>query len=88
MLAMLTPIVDGCPMLAANSISVRSDIGNHRLQIYTGWFGQEIAVRPETAPTAVAGARIVRKTAEENAKTAEAVMLSGSANCPCCAGAA
>ncbi|MXY90155.1 MAG: twin-arginine translocation signal domain-containing protein [Gammaproteobacteria bacterium] len=72
----------------ANSIVVRSDIGNHRLQIYTGWFGQEVAVRPEAAPAAAAGVSVARRTAEENARTAEAVMLSGSATCPCCAGAA
>ncbi len=69
----------------ANSIVVRSDIGNHRLQVYTGWFGREVAVRPEAAPAAVAGAGVARRTAEENARTAEAVMLSGSAGCPCCA---
>ena len=78
--ALEVEIIDG------NSISVRSDIDNHRLQIYTGWFGQETAFKPEAAPAAI-GAGIVRKTAEENAKTAEAVMLSGSASCPCCAGA-
>ena len=74
----------------ANSIVVRSDIDNHRLQIYTGWFGQQVAVRPEAeaAPAAAAGVSFTRKTADENARTAEAVMLSGSAGCPCCVGAA
>ncbi len=72
----------------ANSIVVRSDIDNHRLQIYTGWFGQGVAIRPDAVPAAAAGVNVTRKTAEENARTAEAVMLSGSASCPCCAGAA
>ena len=74
----------------ANSIIVRSDIDNHRLQIYTGWFGQQVAVRPEAeaTPAAAVGVSVTRKTADENARTAEAVMLSGSAGCPCCVGAA
>ncbi len=71
----------------AGNIVINSDIDNHRLQIYTGWFGQELAPRPEAAPAA-AGASIARRSAEQNAKTAEAVMLSGAATCPCCAGAA
>jgi len=80
-------------VLDAGSIAVRSDIDHHRLQIYTGWFGQEAVARSETgaetmaeaAPAAAAGVSMAPRSAEENAKTAEAVMLSGAANCPCCA---
>ncbi len=74
--------------LDAGSIRITSDIDHHRLQIYTGWFGQQTARRPDAAPAAVAGSSLVRKSAGENAKTAEAVMLSGAGKCPCCMGAA
>ena len=73
-------IVDG------NTIRVPTDIGQHQYQIYTGYFGQELAVtRPDS--TAVANAATVavtKRTAEQNARAAESVMASGAAQCPCC----
>lgn len=73
-------IVDG------NTIRVPTDIGQHQYQIYTGYFGQEVAaIRSESM--SVANASIVAatmQTAEQNARAAESVMASGAAQCPCC----
>jgi len=73
-------IVDG------NTIRVPTDIGQHQYQIYTGYFGQELAlIKPEPMNVATASAvAATRRTAEQNAKAAESVMVGGSANCPCC----
>jgi hypothetical protein len=73
-----------------NTIRVPTDIGQHQYQIYTGYFGQEVAVtKPEPMSTASASTiAATKRTAEQNARAAETVMVSGSANCPCCAGAA
>lgn len=73
-----------------NTIRVPTSIGEHKYQIYTGYYGQQIArARPEPGVTAggfsVAAAR---RTAEENVRAAESVMASGAAGCPCCAGVA
>ncbi len=73
-----------------NTIRVPTDIGQHQYQIYTGYFGQEVALsKPD--PVSVGNASAVaatRRSAEQNAKAAESIMVSGSANCPCCAGVA
>jgi len=73
-----------------NTIRVPTNIGQHQYQVYTGYFGQEVAVsRPDPVTTAGAATMAARKkTAEQNARAAEVVMASGSANCPCCKGAA
>ena len=77
-------------VLDANTIGVETDIGVHQYKILTGYFGQSFArTQPDSmAPANVAAATATRRSAEQNAKAAEAVMVSGSANCPCCSGAA
>ena len=70
-----------------NSIRVRTTVDDHRCQIYTGYHGQRTAASSESAPAKIAGAAGFThrtRTAAENAKAAESVMLSGPANCPCC----
>lgn len=81
--------VSDVEVIDANTIRVASDIAQHQYQIYTGYFGQELAsVQPDPMTVASASsAAASRTTAQQNAKAAETVMLSGSANCPCCAGA-
>jgi hypothetical protein len=74
----------------ANTIRVPTDIGQHQYQIYTGYFGEEVAMAkpvPMTVASA-SSAALTRRTAEQNAKAAESVMASGATGCPCCAGAA
>ena len=77
-------------VLDANTIRVETDIGMHQYKILTGYFGQSLArTQPDPmTPANVAAANATRRSAEQNAKAAEAVMVSGSANCPCCSGAA
>lgn len=84
-------LADGSPIqnvevLNDNSILIRSDINAHRFQIYTGYHGQQTVQSNEPlAPEVDSGAFVSRqRTAAENAAAAESVMLSGSANCPCC----
>ena len=75
-------------VINGNTIRVPTDIAQHQYQIYTGYFGQEVALatpNPMTVASA-SGAATTRRTAEQNIKAAESVMASGSANCPCCAG--
>ena len=69
-----------------NSIVVRTDINDHRYQIYTGYHGQQMArIDPAAAPLSGADRWATRtRTAADNAAAAESVMVSGSANCPCC----
>jgi hypothetical protein len=75
-------------VLNDNTIVVPTDIGQHQYQIYTGYFGQQVAMtKPD--PISVADASsiaAVRRTAEQNIKAAESVMVSNVAGCPCCAG--
>ena len=73
----------------ASTIRVSTDIGQHQYQIYTGYFGQEVAKnKPDPMIVANAsGMAATRRTAEQNVKAAESVMTSGTAGCPCCAGA-
>ena len=72
-----------------NSIRVRTTVGDHRYQIFTGYRGQQTAAsssgEPVAGKTAGGAAFAARtRTAAENAKAAESVMVSGSAGCPCC----
>lgn len=82
--------VSDVEILDGNTIRVPTDFAQHQYQIYTGYFGQEVVLsKPD--PASVANASTVaatRRTAVQNAKAAESVMVSGSANCPCCTGAA
>ena len=74
-----------------HSIVVRTDIDDHRYQIFTGYHGQQLAVIDPNAAAPVAGRdRLAARTrtAADNASAAESVILSGSANCPCCASTA
>lgn len=77
-------------VLNSNTIRVPTDIAQHQYQIYTGYFGQEVAMaKPD--PMAVSNASMVaatRRTAEQNVKAAESVMTSTATGCPCCAGVA
>jgi hypothetical protein len=84
-------LADGSPIqnvevMNDNSILIRSDINAHRFQIYTGYHGQQTAqANSPPAPEIDSDAFVGRqRTAAENAKAAESVLLSGSANCPCC----
>ena len=72
----------------SSTIRIPTDIGQHQYQIYTGYFGQAVALsRPENMVVASASSvAATRRTAEQNAQAAESVMADGSANCPCCAG--
>ena len=82
--------VSDVQVLNANTIRVPTDIGQHQFQIYTGYFGQEIAMaKPDPSTFASAAtASATRRTAEQNVKAAEAVIASGATGCPCCAGVA
>lgn len=77
-------------VIDANTLRVSTDIGQHQYQIYTGYFGQQVAItRPDSALVANASkVAATRRTAEQNARAAESVMASGEAGCPCCAGVA
>jgi len=84
-------LCDGAPLenievVNNNSIVVRTDINDHRYQIYTGYHGQQMArIDPAAAPIVGADRLATRtRTAADNAAAAESVMVSGSANCPCC----
>lgn len=73
-----------------NTIRVPTEIGDHRYEVFTGYYGQEL-VRNKPDPVEVAGASSMtatRRTAEQNFKAAESIMASGAAGCPCCAGVA
>ena len=77
-------------VLNANTIRVPTDIGQHQYQIYTGYFGEEMA-KAKTDPLSAGSASYAaatRRTAEQNVKAAEVVIASGAAGCPCCAGVA
>ena len=86
--ALTTRCFVGCPGCVF-SVAHYSQ-ANHRFQIFTGYHGQQNAkVNAPDSPEADTGNFTARqRTAAENARAAETVMLSGSANCPCCAGAA
>ncbi|MCP5347638.1 MAG: twin-arginine translocation signal domain-containing protein [Gammaproteobacteria bacterium] len=73
-----------------HTIRVPTTIGQHQFQVYTGYFGQPVAaVKPESGQLASASTvATTRRTAEQNVRAAESVMVSGSANCPCCKGIA
>lgn len=82
--------VSDVQILDANTIRVPTDINQHQFQIYTGYFGQKIAmVKPDLSSFASAATvSAARRTAEQNVKAAEAVIASGATGCPCCAGVA
>ncbi len=73
-----------------NTIVVRTTVDRHSFQIYTGYRGQEMAFSREPAAEAVGGVAYAARTrtASENAKAAESVMLSGAAGCGCCSSTA
>jgi len=74
-------------VINGNTIRVPTEIGEHQYEIYTGYFGQEVAFKqpdPFTVANAAA-ASTIRRTAEENVKAAETVMSSKVTGCPCCA---
>lgn len=75
-------------VLNANTIRVPTDIAQHQYQIYTGYFGQELALsKPEPLSSGTASiVAATRRSAEQNIRAAEAVVASGGAGCPCCAG--
>ena len=86
---------DGSPLeveiTGGNSILIRTDIDKHRFQIYTGYHGRQTAMSREPVAAGSAGGSMLAartRSAAENVKAAESVMLSGAANCPCCKGAA
>lgn len=81
--------LESIEILSANTILVTTDINDHRYQIYTGYHGQQFAKADVDASlnaqlAASPGFAEKSRTATDNVKAAESVMLSGSANCPCC----
>ena len=90
-------LCDGSPLTnvevnGPTAITVRTDIGDHRYQIYTGYHGQQTVFNGRDPVlnqqlAGRAGFTSRTRTAAENAQAAESVMTSGSALCPCCAGA-
>ena len=70
-----------------NRIRVRTTVDDQHYQIYTGYRGQPNSASREPVPARRAGGAAFAartRTAAANARAAESVMLSGSANCPCC----
>jgi len=81
--------VTNIEILDNNSIRVPGDIGQHQYQIYTGYFGQDVAISKPKAPlTDSVKVASARRSAEQNVKAAEAVIASGAVSCPCCSGVA
>tara|TARA_B100001123_G_scaffold211978_1_gene239416 strand:+ start:1370 stop:3208 length:1839 start_codon:yes stop_codon:yes gene_type:complete len=75
----------------SDRIRIRTTVGDYRYQIFTGYRGQASGVAQREAREEAAGGAMFAtpsRTAAENAQAAEAVMLSGSASCPCCGGSA
>lgn len=74
----------------ANTIRVPTEIAQHQYQIYTAYFGQEVAlVKPDPLTAASAPSMAAtRRSAEQNVRAAESVMTSAASGCPCCAGLA
>lgn len=88
--------VNDVQIVDSNTIRVNTRIGRHAYQIFTGYFGQKLAQTNNEAALSSSAASAAsatsnaatRRSAEANVKAAEAVLLSGSAGCPCCAGKA
>ena len=80
--------VSNVEVIDSNTIRVPTDFAQHQYQIYTGYFGQEVALSKPDSMTVASASTVAatRRSATQNAKAAESVMVSGSANCPCCAG--
>ena len=74
-------------VIGPSSIRVRTTVDDHRYQIHTGYHGLPTAALREPAPAKIAGGAAIgdrTRTAAENAKAAQLIMLSGAADCPCC----
>lgn len=82
--------VNGIQILDANTISFDTEIADHQYEIRTGYFGQDVAMKSPDPLTDGSASFVAetKRTAEQNAKAAEAVMLSGGGGCPCCGGSA
>jgi len=82
--------VNGIQILDANTISFDTEIADHQYEIRTGYFGQGSVMNPPDPLTAGNASFVAetKRTAEQNAKAAESVMLSGGGGCPCCGGSA
>ena len=82
--------VNGIQVVDANTIRFDTEIGDHQYQIRTGYFGQGVVMNPPDPLTAGSASFVAatKRTAEQNAKAAESVMLSGGGGCPCCGGSA
>lgn len=80
--------VSNVEVVNANTIRVPADIGQHQYQIYTGYFGQEVAMaQPDPMAVDATAFAATKRTAEENARAAEVVIATNATGCPCCAGA-
>ena len=82
--------VNGIQVVDANTIRFDTEIGDHQYQIRTGYFGQDVVMNPPDPLTAGSASFVAatQRTAEQNAKAAESVVLSGGGGCPCCGGSA
>ena len=82
--------MNGIQVVDANTIRFDTEIGDHQYQIRTGYFEQGVVMNPPDPLTAGSASFVAatKRTAEQNAKAAESVMLSGGGGCPCCGGSA
>ena len=82
--------VNGIQILDANTIRFDTEIADHQYEVRTGYFGQALAMNPPDSLTDGSASFVAetKRTAEQNAKAAESVMLSGGGGCPCCGGSA
>ena len=86
-------LADGTEMrnfeiLNSNTIQIQSTVNDHRFQIFTDYHGQQTAQSnsPIEKEILYKDQYVARtRSAAENAKAAESVILSGAGNCPCCA---
>ena len=88
-------LLNGAPVpveiAGPDSILVRTTIDDHRFQIFTGYHGQPLARSDNPEPVIAAGAAGFAsrtRSAADNVKAAEAIMVSGATGCPCCKAAA
>ena len=73
----------------ANTIRIETDIDQHKFEVRTGYFGQDIAlIKPDPMVTTSSAIAATRRSAEQNAKAAESFIASGAGGCPCCPGTA
>ena len=72
-------------ILDSKTIRIETDIERHQFEIYTGYFGQQVARnKPEMAPINETQFTAIKRTAEQNVRAAEAMIATKAIGCPCC----